>query len=302
MVKRRKRDIGQERVFTVVDTIILAILLLIIIYPLWYIVIASFSSGAAVASGRVVLWPVDITLDGYKAVFKHHLIVKSFRNSMFYMIAGTALNVFMTIITAYPLSRKDLYGRSKIALFFAFTMWFGGGMIPTFLLYRSMHLINTVFVMIIPGAVTMHNMVITRTYFQRSIPGELLEAAKIDGCSDIGYLARIGVPLAKPIIAVITLYYAVAHWNQFMPALLYINDTNLYPLQLVLRDVLITGQNMFGGPDSSTYSIQDLELLTNLQQILKYAVIVVSAIPMFVMYPFIQRHFIGGMMSGSVKG
>lgn len=294
-------EIGDEVGSSIISTVFATLILLIIIYPLWFIVISSFSSGKAVAAGEVFFLPVDITLDGYKAVLDHHLIMPSFKNSVIYMVCGTCINLFMTVITAYPLSRKDLIGRSKITLFFAFTMWFSGGMIPTFLLYRDLGMINTIWVMIIPGAVAMGNMVITRTYFSKTIPEELLEAAKIDGASDIGYLLKIALPLAKPILAVITLYYAVGHWNQFFAALLYITDQDKYPLQLVLRDILFQGETAFGG-DSGSLSIEDMAILENLQQILKYSVIVVSALPMMIIYPFVQKYFVRGIMSGSVKG
>ncbi|WP_010166991.1 carbohydrate ABC transporter permease [Candidatus Epulonipiscium viviparus] len=294
-------EIGDEISTSIITTIFATFILLLIVYPLWFIIINSFSSGRAVAAGEVYFWPVEITLDGYKAVLDHHLIIPSFKNSIMYMLVGTTINVVMTVITAYPLSRKDLIGRSKITLFFAFTVWFNGGMIPTFLLYRSLGMINTFWVMVIPGAVAMGNMVITRTYFQKTIPEELLEAAKIDGASDIEYLLKIALPLAKPILAVITLYYAVGHWNQFFAALLYINDPDKYPIQLVLRDILFQGETAFGG-DAGSLSLEDMAILENLQQILKYSVIVVSALPMMIIYPFVQKYFVRGIMSGSVKG
>ncbi|ONI44550.1 sugar ABC transporter permease [Candidatus Epulonipiscioides gigas] len=294
-------EIGDQISTSIITLILATFILLIIIYPLWFIIISSFSSGKAVASGAVFFLPVEPTLDGYKAVFDHHLLLISFRNSVMYMVVGTTINIFMTVITAYPLSRKDLIGRSKITLFFAFTVWFSGGMVPTFLLYRSLGMINTFWVMVIPGAVVMARMVVTRTYFQHSIPEELLEASKLDGCSDIGYLVKIALPLAKPILAVITLHYAVGHWNEFFTALLYIQDPSKYPLQLVLRDILFNAQTSIGG-DAGSLSLDDMAMLENQQQILKYSVIVVSALPMMIIYPFVQKYFVRGIMSGSVKG
>ncbi len=294
----RKKD--GDRPFYIIVLVILMITALIILYPLWYILISSFSSGARVAAGEVVFLPLDFTLDGYKAIIDHGSILLGYRNTAIYTILGTILNVFMTVIAAYPLSRKELVGRNQITLFFAFTMWFSGGMIPTYLMYRDIGFIDNPLVMIVPGAIGVWNMVITRTYFQKSIPLELLEAAKLDGCSDIGYLMKIALPLAKPIIAVITLYYAVGHWNAFFNAMIYIHSSEYYPLQLILRDILIFGQDLETGAGS--YTAEEIAYRENLQQMLQYSVIVASSAPMLMLYPFIQKYFVKGIMVGALKG
>ena len=297
----RIKDTGKDRVFNIVNMILTTFVLVIIFYPLYYVFICSFSSGAAIASSRVYLWPVDFTLDGYKAILDYELLMSGFANTFFYTFCGTCINVVMTVLAAYPLSRKELYGRNVITMFFAFTMWFGGGMIPTYLLFKNLGIIDTRWVMIIPGALNVWNMVITRTYFQKSIPEELLESAKLDGCTDLNYLTKIVLPLAKPILAVITLYYAVGHWNQFFNAMIYINTPELYPLQLVLRDILFTGEQAITA-SNGMMSMEDILYRENLQQMLKYSVIVVSALPMLAMYPFVQKHFVKGIMVGALKG
>lgn len=295
------KEFKQEKAFHIINTLIATCIFLVVFYPLYYIVISSFSSGAAVASGRVILWPVEFTLDGYKEVGKYQLLVTGFTNTVIYTVIGTMINVFMTILAAYPLSRKELYGRNKITLFFAFTMWFNGGMIPTYLLFKDLGLIDNRLVMIIPGALSIWNMVITRTYLQKSIPEELIESATLDGCTDISYLLRIALPLAKPIIAVITLYYAVGHWNQFFNAMIYLSTPDKYPLQLVLRDILLAGSNAMQSSGGSM-TTDELLYFENVQQLLKYSVIVVSAVPMLSIYPLVQKHFVKGIMVGALKG
>ena len=303
MVSKEKKTFrfGADQRFNLINIALVTFILIIILYPLYYILICSFSSGEAIASNRVFLWPVDFTFDGYKAILDYKLLLTGFLNTVFYAITGTILNVSMTVLAAYPLSRKELYGRNGITLFFAFTMWFGGGMIPTYLLYKNLNMIDSRWAMIIPGALSVWNMVITRTYFQKSIPEELLESAQLDGCSDIKYLLKMVIPLAKPILAVITLYYAVGHWNQFFNAMIYINTPSKYPLQLVLRDILITGQSAMTASNGSM-SAEEILYRENLAQMLKYSVIVVSAIPMLILYPFIQKHFVKGIMVGALKG
>lgn len=291
-----------DKSFKIINLILITIFLFIIFYPLYYILICSFSSGRAITSGVVRLYPVGFNLDAYKKIFEYEMLLTGFKNTIIYTFFGTIINVVVTIMAAYPLSRKDLPGKGVFTFLFAFTMWFGGGLIPTYLLYKNLGILNTRWVMIIPGALSVWNMVITRTYFQKSVPEELLESAKIDGCSDFKYLIKILLPLSKPIIAVITLYYAVGHWNSFFNALVYLNDTKLFPLQIVLRDILISNQMDLSISGSSSISVEDLAIKENLQQMLKYSVIVVSSIPMLILYPFIQKHFVSGIMVGSLKG
>jgi multiple sugar transport system permease protein/putative aldouronate transport system permease protein len=292
------RESADDRLFTVVNYIILALFTITILYPLIYIVSASFSDSRAVVSGKVWLYPVHPTLAGYEAVFKHRLILSSFLNSVFYTTVGTALNVVVTLIAAYPLARKDFMPRNVIMALFAFTMMFSGGLIPSYLVVKELGMIDTRWSLILPGALAVWNMIITRTYFQTTIPDELLEAAQMDGCSDFTFVRSIVVPLSGPIIAVIALFYAVGHWNQYFNALLYLKHQELYPIQLVLRDILVQNE-----VDASMITdVADQAARDGLRELLKFSLIVVSTLPVLIIYPFIQRHFVKGMMIGSLKG
>ena len=287
-----------DRVFTVVNYIILSFALVLVVYPLIYVASASISDAKAVMAGKVLLWPVGFTLDGYKAVFRHRLIMSGFGNAFIYTVSGTLINVFMTMIAAYPLSRKDFFGRNAIMLLFTVTMFISGGLIPTYILVKDLGFINTRWSMIIPGALSVWNVILTRTFLQSNIPDELLEASKIDGCSDINFLAKIVFPLSAPIIAVISLYYAIGHWNQFFAAMLYLNDTKLFPLQLVLRDILIQNQLPPGMMIDPVLKQQ----IDNIRELLKYALIVVATVPVMIVYPFVQKYFVKGVMIGAIKG
>lgn len=279
--------------------ILLAILTVLIIYPLVYVVSASFSDALMVAAGRVILWPVNVTTDNYAQVFKNQSLVTGFRNSMLIMVMGTALNLVMTILAAYPLSRRNLWGRNVLMKLITFTMFFSGGLIPTYLMVsKTLGLMNSWLALILPGAISVYNMIIMRTYFSSSIPYEIQEAAQIDGASHFGTLLRIMLPLSGPVIAVIGLYYAVGHWNSYFSALLYISSEKLQPLQLHLRKILIlnSSQTMMDmASDEAARQAMRAETI-------KYAVIVVSSVPMLIIYPFVQRFFIKGVMIGSVKG
>jgi multiple sugar transport system permease protein/putative aldouronate transport system permease protein len=292
------KESGGDRVFNIFNYLILALFLVAVAYPLIYVLSASFSSARAVTSGRVWLWPVDVTFDGYQAIFRHDLLVRSFFNSVFYTVAGTFVSVILTVLAAYPLSRRDLYGGTLILFLFLFTLLFSGGLIPTYLVVKELGMLNTRWAMIIPAALTVWNVIITRTFFQTTIPDELLEAAKLDGASDLRFLRDIVVPLSGPIIAVNALLYAVGQWNQFFAALIYLTDQNLWPFQLVLREVLI--QNNVDA--SMMGDIQDMVRRQNLRELLKYSLIVVATVPILLVYPFVQKHFIKGALIGSVKG
>jgi multiple sugar transport system permease protein/putative aldouronate transport system permease protein len=292
------KETGDDRMFNIINYSILFIFTITILYPLIYVVSASFSSSTAVISGRVWLLPVEPTLEGYAAVFKHKLIMSSFLNSVFYTAVGTAVNVVFTLMAAYPLARKDFMPRNVVMALFVFTMMFSGGLIPSYLIVKQLGLIDTRWSLIIPGALAVWNMIITRTYFQQTIPDELLEAAQMDGCDDFTFLRKIVIPLSGPIIAVISLYYAVGHWNQYFSALLYLKQQDLYPLQLVLRDILVQNE-----VDSSMITdVADQEARAGLRELLKFSLIVVSTVPVLIIYPFIQKHFVKGMMIGSLKG
>jgi len=298
---RSIRDSGGDRWFTVLNYIVLTLFLLSVLYPLIYVVSASFSSPDAIVSGRVWLWPVGFTLDGYEAVFHHKLIGSGFRNSLFYMVAGTAINVTLTILAAYPLARKDLYGRNFFMFLFVFTTMFSGGLIPFYILVRNLGMLDTVWAMLLPGALGVWNVVITRTYFQTSIPDEMLEAAQLDGCSDFTFVRKIVLPLSMPIIAVITLFYAVGHWNQYFSAFIFLKSQSLYPLQIVLREILIQN-NINMDMLSTVVDVQSAAKREGLSNLLKYSLIVVATVPLMIVYPFVQKHFVKGVMIGSLKG
>lgn len=296
-VSRRVKDPVEDRILYIVVNLILGLFTLIVLLPLIHIVAASFSSGTAVSTGRVLLWPVDFSLVGYETVFGHRLILSAYRNTIFYTVAGTLINLVLTLTCAYPLSRRDMPMKRGFMLIFLITMFFSGGLIPTYMLMAQIKFVNTIWAMLIPGAVSVYNMILVRTYFSNSIPNELLEAAQIDGCSDARYFFSIMLPLSKPIIAVVTLYYAVAHWNAYFNGMMYLNDQDLYPLQLVLRQILIASQI-----DLQDLDVESMIARQGLADLLKYSLIVVSTAPIMCVYPFVQRYFIKGVMIGSVKG
>lgn len=289
---------GCDLVFYGVSALVIGILTLTVLYIIVYILSASFSSPAALAAGKVVLWPVDFSVDGYKAVFNYSKVWIGYRNTVFYVIVGTAINVSMTLLCAYPMAQKDLYGGKAIMAYFTFTMIFNGGMIPTYILVKNLGIMNTVWSLLIPGAMTVYNMIIARTFIRTNIPGELRDAARIDGCDDFHFFFEVVLPLSKAIIAVLTLWYAVGHWNSYMDAFLYLRDNKLYPLQIFLKDVLVSGE--FSAEDmmdpETAIALQNMKLL------LKYSLIVVSVVPLFFFYPFVQKYFVKGVTIGSVKG
>jgi multiple sugar transport system permease protein/putative aldouronate transport system permease protein len=288
----------QDKVFNVINYFVLTIFLLVVLYPLVFIISASISSPIAVSSGEVWLWPVDITWNGYQAVFEYRTIVTGFLNSLFYAGFGTIINVTLTMLAAYPLARRNLYGRNVLMFFFAFTLLFGGGLIPTYLVVKDLGLLDTRWALILPTAMGVWNMIITRTFYQVTIPDELHEAARIDGCDDFNFFWRVVVPLSKPIIAVNALLYAVAHWNQFFNALIYLTDQALFPLQLVLREIVI--QNRID--PGAMVDASELARRQELRDLLKYCLIVIALIPPLIAYPFVQKHFVKGIMIGSLKG
>jgi multiple sugar transport system permease protein/putative aldouronate transport system permease protein len=292
------RTSSEDRLLYGLTNIALVILLVIIVYPLIYMVSSSFSSGRAVSSGRVVLLPVEPTLDGYHTVFSYKSVLLGYRNTILYTVVGTSLNVMMTLIAAFPLSRKNFQGRNFYMTLFIITMFFSGGLIPSYILVTQLKLINTIWAIILPGAVSTYNMIITRTFFATSIPQELIEASQIDGCDDFRFFFTILLPLSKAVVAVIGLYYGVAHWNSWFSAMLYLRDPALQPLQLVLRSILIA-------VSIDVSQIQDPELLERMvymADLMKYALIIVATVPIVALYPFVQRYFIKGVMIGSVKG
>ena len=293
-----KRKTKGEILFDAVNIFFLSIILLIIVYPLIYVFSASFSDAQQVVAGNVRLFPVDFTFESYKAVFKNQNILRGFIITVFVTVVGTLFNLILTTLAAYPLSRRDLKGRNVIMFFVTFTMFFSGGISPTYLIIQKLGLINNLLVLILPTAISTYNLIIMRTYFQTAIPYELQEAAFIDGCSNFKTLWRIILPLSGPILAVIALYYAVGHWNAYFNAMMYLTQRALYPLQLVLKEILVQNQ-LSAMLEMDTDSALQQALLG---ETIKYAVIVVSSLPMLVIYPFIQKFFIKGVMIGAIKG
>ncbi|MHC1787703.1 MAG: carbohydrate ABC transporter permease [Christensenellales bacterium] len=276
----------------------LTLAMAVVLYPMIFIVAASFSDARMVSSGRVWLWPVNPTLVAYEAVFKNPRIVMSFLNSVFYMVGGTVINLVLTVLAAYALSRRNLVGRSFFTSLFVFTMLFSGGLIPTYLLMGDLNLINTRWALLLCSALSVWNVIVTRTYYQSNIPEEMHEAATLDGCDEFRFLIRIAVPLSGPILAVMGLYYGVSHWNSYFNAMLYLRNENYYPLQIILRNILVL-QNV------DTSMIKDANVLLRMQglaDLLKYSVSVVSTVPLLIMYPFVQKYFIKGVMVGALKG
>lgn len=297
-VKKSIKTSKQDALFYAVIYAVILLILIILLWPLIFIVSSSLSSKEAVMAGRVFLLPVDFSLEGYKAVFQTNEVLIGFRNTVLYTLFGTMLNVALTLIAAYPLSRKDLPYRRVWSFIFTFTMIFSGGMIPTYMVVNKLGFMNSPLAMILPTAMSVYNLMIARTFMENSIPNELLEAARVDGCDDIAYFWKILLPLSKPVIAVITLYYAVAHWNSYFNAFLYITDSKLNPLQIVLRNILLANQ-------IDTAMTTDFDTMTSKQglaDVLKYSLIVVSTLPVMIMYPFVQKHFTKGVMIGAVKG
>jgi multiple sugar transport system permease protein/putative aldouronate transport system permease protein len=291
----RIRVTGGDRVVSVVNAAILVIFTLSVLYPLVYVVSSSISDPKAVRAGDVWLLPVRPTTIAYRSLFDYPQIITGFFNSLFYAVVGAAVSVSLTLLAAYPLSRADLYGRRPLTVLYLIPMVFTGGIIPTYLVVHQVGLLNTRWALIIPSAVSVFQVIVTRTFFSATLSSEMLDAARVDGCNDLRYFWSIVLPLSKPIIAVNALFYAVAQWNSWFTALIYLTDSRLYPLQLVLRQILI--QNMSSFQDASA-----LEARQALATLLKYALIVVATIPPMIAYPFVQKHFVKGMMIGAVKG
>lgn len=287
-----------DKVFIGIVVVVLTLFFIAVLYPCIFVVSASFSSGSAVQAGKVVLFPVEPTLEGYKTVLNTPTVWLGYRNSILYTVVGTIINLAVTMTAAYCLSRKDLPGRNFVMLAFTFTMFFSGGLIPMYIQVQNLKLLNTMWSLILPGAISVYNLIVARTFIVNTIPSELLEASQIDGCSDIRYYISIVLPLSGAIIAVEALFYAVGHWNAYFNAMIYLSKRELYPLTLYLREIL-----MSSNIDPSTVSDPELQArLADMVGIIKYALIVVAVVPVLMIYPFVQKHFVKGIMIGSVKG
>ena len=287
-----------DQVLLTINGFFLWAMLLVVLIPLVYIVAASFSSASAVVAGRVFLWPVEPTLIGYQAVFGNPQLGTGFMNSFIYMVFGTLASLVVTILAAYPLSRRELFGRGTLMAFFTFTMMFSGGLIPTYLVVQRVGLVNSRLALIIPNALSVYYMIVARTYFQTTIPDELAEAADLDGCSDIGFLWRIVLPLSVPLIATLSLFFAVGQWNSYFDALIYLSSQDKYPLQIILRNILIMNEI----DASMMVSVEAMERAQGMRELLKFSLIVVASAPVLAIYPFVQKYFIRGIMIGAIKG
>ena len=294
-----------KKVFLGTIAVLLTFSFLITLYPIIYVVSASFSDPAAVSTGEMLLWPVRPTLDAYKFILKYKEIWSGYANTIFYTIVGTILNLVVTMPCAYALSRKDLAGRNVIMVIFMITMYIGGGLIPSYLNVNNMGLINTRFYILISGLVSVYNVIVAKTFFANTIPWELQEAAFLDGCSNFKLFTKIIVPLSAPITVVLALYYGVGHWNQYMTPLIYLKDRVKYPLQVILREILTMGNFSSEALSSGGYSAAELEALNSMANVanqMKFAIIVVATVPMLAIYPWLQKYFQKGVMIGSVKG
>ncbi len=278
---------------------ICAIVFLIIAYPLYFVVIASVSDSTLVSTGKVLLFPKGFSLFGYQEIFQDARIWIGYKNTMIYSVLGTFVNLLLTLPAAYVLSRKEFRARRILMFFFVFTMFFNGGLIPTYLLMKDLQLIDTMWVFIIPFSVNVFNLIITRTFFETNIPNELYEAASIDGCNHFTFFLKVVLPLSKAVVSVIGLYYLVWHWNDFFTGLIYIRDYSLQPLQIVLRDILLSNQVFAEGAGSGGAAGGYAQRYADQ---IKYGVIIISTLPILIVYPFIQKYFEKGVMIGSVKG
>jgi ABC-type glycerol-3-phosphate transport system permease component len=293
------RQSASGKVFYALDFILLSFCGIVVLVPLLNIFSQAFSSPQSVLAGRVGLWPRNFTLRTFYLILRNGNVVTGYLNTLFYAVAGTAINLVVTVMCAYPLSRRDFAGRNFFTLLFAFTMMFSGGMIPTYIIIRNMGLLDTRWVMLLPSAMTVWNMILARTFFQNTIPNEMYESAEMDGASDIKTLFSIVLPLSAPILAVLTLFYAVStHWNAYFDAMMYLKSQRLYNIQLILRNAIANIQGMLNS--TGDLSLQEQTLAVG--EASKYAIIVASMLPVLIIYPFVQKYFIKGIMIGAIKG
>ena len=300
MEKMRYISTKSDKVFDIVNVVIITLLTLILLYPIVFVVNASFSNPNKIYEVPLLLWPRGFNVNGYTEILKNKDILVGFKNAVIYTGLGTLVSVLVTTLGAYPLSRKDLRGRSMLTLFFTITMFFGGGLIPTYLVNQRLGIINTLWVMILPGAVGVYNMILMRTYFQQNIPSELVESAYMDGANVLQLLYKIVLPLSTPIIVVIAMFNGVGRWNSYFDAMIYLRDRARFPLQLILREILIQGQ--FGDDVNQTLVGSAQAELMMLKLTLKYSVVIVSTLPVLLFYPIVAKYFEKGILVGAIKG
>lgn len=302
IVHLKPKRLAGDRVFDTFNLIVISLFLVIIIYPLYWVLIASISEPQAVNSGAVLLWPVDLSFSGYRKLIATSVIWRSYGNTLIYTIVGTALNTSITLAGGYALSRPQLPYRKTIMKLLIFTMFFNGGLIPTYMLVVNLNLINSMWAVILPTTLSVYNMAIARAFFQSSIPDGIIEAAQIDGCSNIKTFFKVVIPVSPAIISVLVLFHVVFRWNEFFNAMIYLTSANKFPLQLILREILVSSQSAaqnIAGSDGDSKAIMELQRQA---QLIKYSAIVVSTVPMLMIYPFLQKYFIKGIMVGALKG
>jgi len=292
----------EDMIFDTIVFILLTVILIVVAYPLYWVIISSISAPSAVSGGGVLWKPVGFTMKGYMEVFKNSAVMKGFLNSIIYTVCGVCINLVVTLPTAYALSRDRFGGKKIVTLFYMVTMFFGGGLIPTYLVIRNLHMLNTMWALVLPGCLSVYNMIVARTFFKSNISEELYEAAEIDGCTQGQFFFRIALPLSAAITAILVLYYGVGHWNSYFSALVYITDAEKYPLQLVLRNILITNETALAQSATTEAARAALREKQELIDVMKYSLIIISSIPVLLLYPFIQKHFVKGVMIGSLKG
>ena len=296
-MKKGMRLTGEDLIFDIIVNTLGVAIIVLMLYPLIFVLSASFSDPDMVLRGKVILFPKGITLTPYKMVFDNAKIWQGYRNTIFYTVLGTFINLFMTVLAAYPLSRKDMPYRRVLTLVIVFTMYFNGGLIPTYLLVRNLGMYNTVWAIVVPAAISTYNLIVARTFFERNIPDELYESARLDGATNIRMLVSIVLPLSSAILAVLVLYYGVAHWNSYFSALIYLRNEKLFPLQIILRDILILSNTEQMGSNDVGMGEK-----IKMSEAIKYSVIVVSSVPILLLYPFLQKYFVKGVMIGAIKG
>lgn len=288
-----------DKIFDFFNMILMIIVLIVVGYPMYFIIIASFSDPDLVNKGEVLFWPKGFTLLGYERLTYYPQIITGYKNTILYTLVGTLVGVFLTLSAGYAISRRDLFGRRFIILMFTFTLFFNGGLIPTYFVVRGLGLLDTFWAMIIPSAVSVFNVIIAKSFYEGSWIDELIEAAVIDGCGDLRFFFMIALPLSIPLIAVMTLFYAVGKWNSFFDALIYLRSSDKYPLQLILRDILISNQVTMGG---AMQDVSDITQRLKTAQLVKYSIMIISSLPILLFYPFVQKYFVKGIMLGAIKG
>jgi putative aldouronate transport system permease protein len=296
---KTKKKINSDRVFGLVNGLLLAIVTLLIVYPLYFIIVASISDPVYVNSGQTMFFPKGITFDGYTKVFEFPQLLTGFKNSIIYTVVGTVINLLVCVPTAFALSRKELVGRRFLNAFFLVTMYFSGGLIPGYLLLKELHLLNKIWAIVLPGALSVYNMIICRSFFQSNASDELLESVKIDGGSYFTFFFKVILPVSKAIIAVMVLFHALAHWNKYLEIVYYIKDPSKYSLQVVIRNLSAYLETNISGGGLDAKTMSEMQ---KVEQITRFSVVIIASIPVFLMYPFIQKYFVKGVMIGSVKG